>query len=727
MGFFRSLLQFAAKGNQNYYENFGYDIVLPTNYTRLDFLQAVGAQYINTLVIPDSPNTMVEIKFQYLDDTGDVGDAVMGCRSGDLATRFYPSSRPTDMTNDRMVLGNTVLNFPLDNKVHTLTFNDGYHNCYLDGEVYGNIGSNFTPGTQPIYLFGLNLDGNIGDMSSSRIWYCKIWKEGTLLRNFVPCLNNNNEPGFYDDVSKTFFKNLGTGSFTYRHIVKTYKPSRLFVPLDYIIANGAQYIDTGIPIWETQDWAIEFKVSLSEHYDYNNILGYGDFVDTTNETWAASDGWYYLRIGGIGKTHVYNPQINTPFTVTHDNTGRRLFSIVNNSITQTSSMRANASGYDSTAWFGHREGGQYLKGKIYYLKIWKDRRLVRDFIPCAYYTGVLGLYDKVSQQFFASPDEEGFSTDQEIELPDIDTGIYPVGTVWNYEYSGAANTIELEPGSYQLEAWGASGGDGTLVDVSTQPYAKGGMGGYSTGNLNLLLPTTLHIYVGGQGISSADVHDGGFNGGGKANVSRALAYGSGGGGSDIRIGTDSLYSRVIVAGGGGGAPCLQNGTPDGTVQGAAGGGLSGLDAGITYTSSHKSGPRVGGNGGTQIAPGQGGYDKSDATKVPHAGKFGIGGSFLTEGGNSYGSGAGGGGWYGGGAGGYGGSAGGGGSGWIYTAESIDNWKSANISESDSWLLDSSYFLESASTIAGNESFLDPDGTLVVGHKGNGHIRITKIG
>lgn len=723
MSFFRSLLQFAAKGKQNYYENFGYDIVLPADYTRLDFLQAVGAQYINTLVIPNSPNTMVEIKFQYLDDTGDVGDAVMGCRSGDLATRFYPSSRPTDMTNDRMVLGNTVLSFPIDNKVHTLIFNDGYHNCYLDGEVYGNIGSNFTPGTQPIYLFGLNLDGNIGDMSSSRIWYCKIWKEGTLLRNLVPCLNDNNEPGFYDDVSKTFFKNLGTGSFTYRHIVKTYKPSRLFVPLDYIIANGAQYIDTGIPVWETQDWAIEFKVSLSEHYDYNNILGYGDFVDTANETWAASDGWYYLRIGGIGKTHVHNPPINTPFTVTHDNTGRRLFSIVNNFITQTSNIRANASGYDSTVWFGHREGGQYLKGKIYYLKIWKDHRLVRDFIPCAYYTGVLGLYDKVSQQFFTSPDEEGFSTDQEIELPDIDIGIYPVGTVWDYEYTGAADTIELEPGLYQLEAWGASGGSGT---DGKSVAALGGKGGYSTGNLTLTEFTTLHIYVGGEGARSttSKVSGAGFNGGGNgytgSQYSSTIYNGAGGGGaSDIRLNTDSLYSRVLVAGGGGGG--ANGGTIANQRFGGAGGGESGQN--VVLNGSYTSGYRIG-TGATLIGGGTTGYFGSGSSAVGACGTgtFGIGGNTGTFDGSG---GGGGGGWYGGAAGAW--SPGTGGSGFVYTAESIDIWKDANISESGSWLLDSGYFLESTNTVAGNESFLDPDGTLVVGHSGNGYVRITKIG
>lgn len=45
----------------------------------------------------------------------------------------------------------------------------------------------------------------------------------------------------------------------------------------------------------------------------------------------------------------------------------------------------------------------------------------------------------------------------------------------------------------------------------------------------------------------------GFNGGGEGKIGNGGGSMSGGGGgaSDIRIGTDSLYARIIVAGGGG--------------------------------------------------------------------------------------------------------------------------------------------------------------------------------
>ncbi|MBQ8871120.1 MAG: hypothetical protein IJ018_00045, partial [Bacilli bacterium] len=54
------------------------------------------------------------------------------------------------------------------------------------------------------------------------------------------------------------------------------------------------------------------------------------------------------------------------------------------------------------------------------------------------------------------------------------------------------------------------------------------------------------------------------------------------------------------------------------------------------------------------------------------------------------------------------------------------WKNGNPTDAAGWLLNSSYYLTSASTIAGDQSFQDPDGTTVIGHSGNGYARITRV-
>ena len=197
-------------------------------------------------------------------------------------------------------------------------------------------------------------------------------------------------------------------------------------------------------------------------------------------------------------------------------------------------------------------------------------------------------------------------------------------------------------------------------------------------------------------------------------TARDAATGSGGGASDIRLVIDDLYSRMIVAGGGGGAPSLKNGTPDGYVQGGHGGGLVGGNANYSYSSSHDSGPRIGGSGGEQSKGGSGGRFNSS---VSNSGQFGKGADWISRESNTYGSGAGGGGWYGGGAGGDGGTGGGGGSGYALT-ESSHKPSGYNVSEE--------FYLEYTQLIPGDQSMPNPNGGTMVGNSGHGFARITRV-
>ena len=269
------------------------------------------------------------------------------------------------------------------------------------------------------------------------------------------------------------------------------------------------------------------------------------------------------------------------------------------------------------------------------------------------------------------------------------------GSVMNFDYTGSVQTATLAPGTYKLECWGAQGGNGSS-NGNSNINAVGGLGGYSVGTITLSKTQKVYIYSGGKGQTKSNTGsystvNGGFNGGGSNYT--CGSGGSGGGGSDIRIGTDSLYARVIVAGGGSGTGWI--------IKGAAGGGILGLS---NYNSSYNS---------TQTA---GGIAYTSAYNImPTAGTFGIGGNGS---GSSEGGSGGGGGWYGGGGAGYtGGSSGG--SGYVYTSATASNYPSG-------CLLNSTYYLSNAQTIAGNKSFPSPTGSTETGHSGNGHVKITKL-
>ena len=263
------------------------------------------------------------------------------------------------------------------------------------------------------------------------------------------------------------------------------------------------------------------------------------------------------------------------------------------------------------------------------------------------------------------------------------------GDILNFDYTGTVQTVTLPKGTYKLECWGAQGGYSS--SNSGIEVGMGGKGGYSAGTITLNQKTLIYIYTGGVGsISGNGKADGGFpNGGSSWASSTSEGAGGGGGSSDIRIGTDSLYARVIVAGGGGGGG-------EDNETGGYGGGETGGTSGS-------------GTPGSQTAP---------------SGYFGIGGH------TSYDGGGGGGGWYGAypaggqttpatGISGSDTSGSPGGSGYVYTSATASNYPSG-------CLLNSSYYLSAAKTIAGNTSFTSPTGSSETGHSGNGYCRITVI-
>lgn len=266
-----------------------------------------------------------------------------------------------------------------------------------------------------------------------------------------------------------------------------------------------------------------------------------------------------------------------------------------------------------------------------------------------------------------------------------------------YDYTGEPILVTLNAGRYKLEVWGAQGGY-----RSSASYA--GKGGYSVGTLTLTERTNLFVRVGGSGNTS------GFNGGGKRN-----SYPGGGGASDIRIGSDDVNHRVIVAGGGG----SDGGT---SKPGKYGGGLAGGDVGA---SSSANGYGTGGYGGTQNGNSGGSNwiaqeQSTSASDISDAySGFGFGGNGVNKSGGF--GGAGGGGWYGGtgrvpdGSGDDDGG-GAGGSGFVWTGENAP----------DGFGLTEAYYLKDAETIDGSKVFDAPDGTSETGHSGNGYVRITPI-
>jgi hypothetical protein len=278
----------------------------------------------------------------------------------------------------------------------------------------------------------------------------------------------------------------------------------------------------------------------------------------------------------------------------------------------------------------------------------------------------------------------------------------------DFEYTGSEQSYTLQAGKlYEIETWGANGGDGGQGYESSVIKDSGGLGAFSSGFVFAEKATTLHIVVGGRGSDrypTAGIAKGGFNGGGDAGERSGGVGGvqGGAGGGATHIATKSGLLKdldndkdsvvIVAAAGGGGVKSDRNG--------GIGGGLEGV----------ASSTAARGEGGTQTKGGL-----SQANNGYPSG-FGIGGQGNT-GDYTYliaGAGAGAG-WY------------GGGGGWTATNAGYGGAGGSSYVQSSSTLLDlqitpTMLLYDGTTTAVGSNKFVDNPHI----ESGNGHARIRNV-
>lgn len=458
--------------------------------------------------------------------------------------------------------------------------------------------------------------------------------------------------------------------------------------IDYISFTGQQYIFSGVTV--NGNSTIEITCAYTgTGSDTGAIFGSRTTesgTDSTSFTMFVVNGAIRIDHFGTSKTldkNKYNPNGKHTYKITPDTVycdGTKIYTHTVSSNSAPNKLHIGAVCTNGTI-------SKLSNVNIYSFKFYDGSNLILNLIPYKDNNKKYCFKDLVNNKLYYSGAPE--------ELKGFDSNNIKTGDILNFNYTGAVQSITLPKGIYTLECWGAQGGNRSQ-DSASATVTGSGLGGYSIGTLTLTQLTTCYIYVGGQGGMSSSTGnvkvEGGFNGGGFASHESTGEPGNGGGGAtDVRIAQDSLYARIIVAGGGGGSG------EDNETGGYGGGETGGAGSGNTSL--------------TQASQTSGGTNS-----------FGFG-----LGGNTYNGGAGGGGWYGG-ASRYSVSSystgsdsegGGGGSGYVYTSSTAKNYPSG-------CLLNSSYYLTDAQTIAGNNSFVSPTGSSETGHSGNGYCRITVI-
>ena len=207
--------------NHSFYVNLGTGEFITPNelpfiYERRNYIESNGTQYIDTGVAVTKGNTnrQTEITFEYTEEnnSGPSYDAIYGVNSNMQLGRTIGSGNFTDGKNN----GNSPIVLALKT-VYTYRCDYSNGNSYVNGEWadYRTLGTAVSSGNAYLFACRASNSDSPNYLSKARVYSCRIWEEGQLIRDFVPCYRiSDNEAGLYDMVNAKFYTKAVGDAFT---------------------------------------------------------------------------------------------------------------------------------------------------------------------------------------------------------------------------------------------------------------------------------------------------------------------------------------------------------------------------------------------------------------------------------------------------------------------------------------------------------------------------------
>jgi len=184
---------------------------LPSGYTELYYIEATGTQYIDT-GFKHNQDTRVVMKV--LPSTQSANAWLFEGRDSTSIARhgvfFYYSSTKT--WNADFTGSGARYSFSDIGTTDMLEIDYNKNICVINGSThtftYTTFQSNYN-----LCLMACNTKGTIAGYAKGRLYYCTIYDNGTLIRQYIPCIDNAGNVGLYDLVDDAFYANAGTGDF----------------------------------------------------------------------------------------------------------------------------------------------------------------------------------------------------------------------------------------------------------------------------------------------------------------------------------------------------------------------------------------------------------------------------------------------------------------------------------------------------------------------------------
>ena len=182
-------------------------MALPSGYTKLDYIESSGTQYINTGFKPNQ-NTRCVIDIENLSSAQ---AAFFGARANQNAASFTYFSLTA--TTGRSDYGSSKQSMSFTNTVGRYTVDQNKNVCTANGVTATGTANTFQL-TNNLYLMAVNQADAAIQNAKMKLYSAKVYDNGTLVRDFIPCKNANDTLGLWDNVNSVFYANAGKGTFS---------------------------------------------------------------------------------------------------------------------------------------------------------------------------------------------------------------------------------------------------------------------------------------------------------------------------------------------------------------------------------------------------------------------------------------------------------------------------------------------------------------------------------
>lgn len=356
-------------------------VVSDPPYEFLEYLEGTGTQYINTGITPNQGTTSAEIDFQ-----------MTQTRSGEQWAFGQWAGYVAGVSN-----GN---GWRCGGANGTLDTNRGftYSSTVFTDRMIGTSTASPITATYPMTLFCQQEEGTPGYLANGyvRIYSCKIWEAGELVRDFVPAMHKiSGEIGMYDKVTRSLFKNAGTGTFIAGPSLYSY------TQLEYIESTGTQYFKTGYYPHGQSGYELQ----------YSNYTGSGVLFGAYNSNWADGSGLYSNTTGAYNYWMHYLGNLETNISCQNKaaatvamNRGVLNIDGVSRTVASAKEFEVN---YPLYILAGNMKGvveqPVALRLHKFIIKPAGQLTYIHEFIPAIQNeTGILGLYDKITKTFLTN-------------------------------------------------------------------------------------------------------------------------------------------------------------------------------------------------------------------------------------------------------------------------------------------------------------------------------------